>query len=153
MNTKLSQIARLLKGYDSDLYPMSALDGSLGIMRKKRRWEFFRLSDRAALWFGYDDDQLVLPVTDNWTESGQPVDWGIEPIYWQIQKLDAWRDDGEYERYVKYRQRIKDNKQREHRNEMRALAADCRREFAQATNEINTSTMAKIDKRRAKWPS
>lgn len=153
MNAKLRQISRLLKRYDSDLYPKQFADGALGIMRKKRLWDFYRLNDGTVLWHGFEADQLVLPITDNWTESGKPVDWGIEPILGQIQKLDAWRDDGDYDRFVKDRERRKENKERERRNEFRALAYDCRREFAQATNEINTSTLDKTEKRRSVCPS
>lgn len=110
------------------------------------------MPDGSVLWFSFRSDQLVLPITDNWTESGKPVDWGIEPIFWKIQQLDGYRDDG-YEEFVKQRERIKSNKERAHRNEIKALAYDCRREFAKATNEINTSTLDKVDKRRSVWPS
>lgn len=153
MNTKLRQISRLLNRYDSDLRVKTYIDGAMGIIRKKRRWGSYKLPDGTHLWFGFDDDQLVLPITDTWIESGKPVDWGIEPILWQIQKLDSWRDDGDYDRFVKERERQKENKQREHRNEFKALAYDCRREFAKATNDINTSTLDKTDKRRSVWPS
>lgn len=153
MNTKLRQIARLLKRYDSNLYPKKYLTGAMGIVRKKRRWGHHKLPDGSTLWFGYDDDQLVLPITDNWTESGKPVDWGIEPIFWKIQQLDGWRDDGDYDRFCAQRDQNKRNSERARRNELKALAYDCRREFAQATNEINTSTLEKIDKRRSAWPS
>ncbi len=152
MNTKLRQISKLLKRYDSDLYPKKYLDGALGIVRKKRRWDFQNLPGGGRLWFGFDDDQLVLPVTDNWNESGKPVDWGIEPIFWKIQQLDSWRDDGDYARFVRQREQNKQNKERANRNEMKAIAYDCRREFAQATNDINTSTLDKTD-RRSLWPS
>ncbi len=123
-------------------------------MRKKWRWDFvWSPTSTGRLWFTFRDDQLVLPITDTWTESGKPVDWGIEPIYGKIQQLDGWRDDGDYERFVKQRERNKANKEREHKNEMRAAAYDCRREFARATNDINTSTLEKVDKRRSVWPS
>lgn len=149
MNAKLHQISRLLKRYDSDLYPKRFDDGALGIMRKKWRWDFIWSPGASGrLWFTFRDDHLVLPITDNWQEWGKPVDWGIEPILQKIQQLDGWRDDEDYDRFVKDRENRKADKQRAHRNEMRALAADCRREFAHATNEINTSTLEKIDKRR-----
>ncbi len=153
ISAKVAQISRLLKRYDSELYPKQFRDGGIGIMRKKRRWDFYRNTDGSVLWSSFEDDHLVLPITDNWQATGSPVDWGIEPILWKIQELDGWRDDGDYERFVKNRQRIKENKERERRNEMQALAYDCRRDFARATNDINTSTLEKTEKRRSIWPS
>ena len=126
------------------------MDGSIGIFRKKKYFEFFRgyPTQESTFWFVKEWDDLILPVTENWLASGRPVDWGIEPIFWKIQELDSWRDDGDYDRFCKTRENKKNDRTRAHKNEMRALAADCRREFASATNEINTSIMEKVDKRR-----
>lgn len=149
MNTKLTQIARLLRRYDSDLRVKSYLDGALGIVRKRRSFDFYR--DHQAgytLWFARDWEDLVLPITDTWLETGTPVDWGIEPILSKLQQLDGWRDDGDYDRFTRSRERKKQDEIRARRNEFRALAADCRREFAAATNDINTSSLEKLEKRR-----
>lgn len=154
MDAKLRQISQLLKRYDSDLVPHRYLDGALGIMRKRRGYDFYRFNqEHFVLWFVREWDELVLPITDTWTESGKPVDWGIEPIFWKIQQLDGWRDDGDYDRFCADREAKRRSKDRAFRNEMRARAADCRKEFARATNDINTSTIEKIDRRRSKWPS
>lgn len=153
MDAKLRQISQLLKRYDSDLIPRRFMDGALGIMRKRRGFDFYRFGDHSVLWFARDWEDLVLPVTDNWSETGNPVDWGIEPIFWKIQQLDGWRDDGDYDRFCEDREQRRRNRDRAFRNEMRARAADLRREFARATNDINTSTVDKIDRRREKWLS
>lgn len=153
MDAKLRQVSQLLKRYDSDLVPRRFMDGALGIMRKRRGYDFYRFADRSVLWFARDWEELVLPCTDNWVETGTPVDWGIEPIFWQIQKLDGWRDDGDYDRFCEDREQRKRNRDRAFRNEIRARAADLRRDFARATNDINTSTVEKIDRRREKWLS
>lgn len=149
MDAKLRQITRLLKRYDSDLFPKRFLDGSLGIMRKKRAFDFYRLPEQnCVLWFAHDWDDLVVPVTENWIETGRPVDWGIEPILAQIQKTDSWRDDGDYERFVQDRERKRANDARAFKNEIRARTADLRRDFARATQDINTSNLEKTEKRR-----
>jgi len=147
MDAKLRQLNALLKRYDSDLYPKRFMDGALGVFRKKRAYELYDY-DGATLLVAVDLDDLVLPITDTWLETGMPVDWGIEPILSMIQKTDAWRDDTDYDRFCEARAQRKRNRERAFRNEIRAIAADTRREFARATNDINTSTLAKIDKRR-----
>lgn len=156
MDAKLRQVAQLLKRYDSDLFPKRSLNGALGIMRKRRDFDFYRFDDQGCcLWFARDWDDLVIPVTHNWNfedasfSPGVPVDWGIEPILSQVQKTDSWRDDGEYDRFCEARRRRKEDLDRAHRNEFRAAAADCRREFARATNDINTSSLEKTRSR--KW--
>lgn len=125
----------------------------MGIMRKRRGWDFFRFEEtRTVLWFARDYDELVLPVTDNWVETGRPVDWGIEPLLTQIQKIDGWRDDTDYDRFCEDRESRKRNKDRAWRNDVRALAADARKDFARAVNDVNTSSLEKIEKRRnSKW--
>jgi hypothetical protein len=151
MDAKLIQLSRMLKRYDSDLFPKRSMDGALGIYRKKKRYQFFDFQG-SVLLYSQEFNELVLPVTDTWQENGVPVDWGIEPIFWQIQKTDAWRggEYTDYQRFCEERENRKRNRDRAFRNEVRAIAADTRREFAQATNEINTSSLDKIDSRRRK---
>ena len=147
MDQKLRQVCTLLKRYDSELVAKRYLDGALGVFRKRRGWDFFRFNNdpKCTLWFARDWEDLVLPCTDTWTDLGVPVDWGIEPIFWQIQKLDGWRND-DYDSFCESREERKRNRDRAFRNEMRARAADLRREFAKATNDINTSTIEKKEK-------
>lgn len=150
MDSKLRQVSRLLKRYDSDLFPKRFKDGALGIMRKERTFDFYQF-DRPTkfnLWFARDYDALVVAVTDTWLDSGTPVDWGIEPLLEEIQKLDGWRDDGDYDRFCIERDNNKRNKERAFKNDMRARAADLRREFAKSVNDVNTSSLEKIEKRR-----
>ncbi len=46
------------------------------------------------------------------------------------------------------REKAKEERLRQRKNENKAIAYDMRKEFAKAVNEINTSTLEKIDKRR-----
>jgi hypothetical protein len=149
MDQKLRQVSQLLKRYDSELIVKRYLDSSLGIFRKRRGWDFFHFDGETkyALWFSVDFEDLVIPCTDNWTDLGKPVDQGIEPIFWKVQQLDGWRYD-DYEDFVAGRAERKRNRDRAFKNEMRARAADLRREFAKATNDINTSTIEKIERRK-----
>jgi hypothetical protein len=66
----------------------------------------------------------------------------------KIREMDAWRDDSMLDQMRQERERSKENRAREKRNEMKARAYDMRRDFAKATNDINTSTVEKVDYRR-----
>ena len=71
MDSKLRQVSRLLKRYDSDLIPKRFGDGTLGIFRKRKAYDFYRFhEEKKVFWFIREWEDLVLPVTDNWTESG-----------------------------------------------------------------------------------
>lgn len=127
-------------------------------MRKRRDFDFYVFDNLGmSLWFARDWDDLVIPITHNWHymdadfSPGIPVDWGIEPILQQVQKSDSWRDDSDYQKFCDSRNQKAQDKERSNRNEFRAIAADMRKDFARSTNDINTSSLERSDKRRLKW--
>ena len=83
--------------------------------------------------------QFILALTDTWKLNGQPVDWGLEPIMSQLRSMDRWSDSEQFNQMIKRREENEADQSRQKRNELRALAADSRRDFAKATNEINTA--------------
>lgn len=138
--------ARIQK-YDPALYVYRNVEGKALIMRQGSRLED---SD-----YGMDDlddslrnPQLILALTDNWRLTGKPVDWGMEPILDRLRSMDSWRDDKWITERKRNRERDEETQKQSKRNEFRAIAADLRKEFAQATNDINTSTLEKVDGRR-----
>ncbi len=94
--------------------------------------------------------QFILALTDTWTLQGQPVEWGLEPLAWKLREMDSWRSDQEIKGMRQERERLKGIQANSKRNDLRAQAADMRKDFARATNEINTSTLEKVDSRRKK---
>lgn len=138
---------RLVRTHDPDLYVKRAGNGTLCVMKRRVSWESYEFAG-ALLHYSRIFDDLVLPLTDDWQATGQPVEWGMEPVYWKLQELDGHRDDTGYDKFVKEREQKRANKDRAFKNEVRARAYDLRKDFARATNDINTSTLDKIDKRR-----
>lgn len=92
--------------------------------------------------------QFILGFTSDWTMRGSSVEWGIEPVMQRLLEMDSWRDDSMGDSLRKERERKKEDRARMRRNDIRATAADLRKEFAKATNDVNTSSLDKIDKRR-----
>ncbi len=97
--------------------------------------------------------QFVLALTDSWQPGGIPTDWGIEPVMARILEMDLHLKVSFLDDLRKQRDRAKEIRDQSKRNDIRARAADMRKEFAQATNEINTSNLEKVDRRRTKWQS
>lgn len=83
--------------------------------------------------------QLILSLTHDWKPSGMPVEWGVEPVLEMLRSMDSWTDPSMFTRMIARRERMESDAERAKRNEIRARAADMRRDFARSTNDINTS--------------
>ena len=147
MDSRVKRITQLVKGFDSRLYAHRAGSGVVQIHRQADKWEAADLCqevpDLARL-----RPQFILALTNDWSPFGNPVEWGLEPITRKLLEMDGWRDDRQFNEMRERRNSAQRDRERQNRNELRARAADMRRDFAKATNDINTSTLAKIDRRR-----
>lgn len=150
MESRARRVSELVKRYDRRLFATWNMRHKVvTILRQADRLEasdFYQHEPSLASL----NPQLILALTDNWTLSGQPVDWGLEPILDKLKSIDGWRDFDHFTKMVKRRVREELEKERVIRNELRARAADLRPDFAKATNDINTSTLEKVDYRRLK---
>lgn len=141
------RLTNKLKKYDRKLYAYRAPTGVTMIMREADRMEasdFHQEEEDPALL----NPQFIFACTSDLSLRGQPQEWGIEPILNQLKGMDVWRD-GSWLKERKVRiEREKADEERQQKNQIRAIAADARKDFAKATNDINTSTIEKIDNRR-----
>lgn len=150
MDARLRQLNRHIKNYDGDLYVARTEQGMVQVMRKSYRWDEFDFDGKTVKYLR-PQPQPILPLTEDWKYSGRPVEWGIEPIMQRLKDMDAWRDDSYFDAMKKRREDKELDEQRIKRNNIRAWAADMRRDFAKSTNDINTSTLDKnVDLRRKK---
>jgi hypothetical protein len=138
---------RHLRRYDSDLYADQSMDGKINVYRKYKTYTAYQVEGK-NLYVSTVLPQWVMSLTKDWSLNSYPVLWGIEPILNKLKSMDGWRDDGALDEVWRHNERVKANKEREQRNNIRAMAADVRRDFAKATNEINTSTMSKKSRRK-----
>ncbi len=141
-------INRELKYLDKELYAVKADTGLVHIFRKGVRWESFDFgNDRLS--FSRPSPHHILTLTHNWSASGRPVEWGIEPLLARLKEIDNHNHDvlariwEENEKKESLRKRAKSN-------DLKAMAYDVRRDFAKSVNEVNTSTLAKTELRRKK---
>lgn len=149
MDAKLESLNRALKSYDRYLYAERSSDNELiGVYRKSVRWDTYDwYGDKLSVLRPSPDPVMFLTTT--WNIHGFPVDWGIEPVMAKLREYDCWNHDN-LEEVIASNQTLKQNKDRSFRNELKAVAADCRRDFAKAVNDINTSTIEMVDSRRKK---
>lgn len=146
MSWKVHNINRRLKRFDRSLFTYTNIEGKVLVMRKADRLE---ASDYHQEEMNLDEirPQIIFALTHDWTVYGRSVDWGIEPILEKLRSMDSWASTAWISEMRKENERIKEDKKRMERNEFRATASDMRKEFAKATNDINTSTLEKIDRR------
>lgn len=101
-------------------------------------------------FFSSPMNQYVLSLTDNWKPDGNPVEWGEVPLLEMLSSMDTWRSSTDLGELRQRRERDEELRKNSIKNEIRARAADLRKDFARATNDINTSTVDMVDRRRMK---
>lgn len=141
-------INRELKYFDRELYAVKSDVGLVQIYRKGIRWEYFDFgSDR--LIYSRLNPHYILSLTENWTLESAPVEWGIEPLMGRLREIDNHNHDvlGRIHKDNEKREQLK---RRASVNEYKAAAYDLRRDFARAVNDVNTSTLEKVESRRKK---
>ena len=144
MGWRLHRYNQELKRHDPLLFAV-ATPASVQVWRQASHWE--------ASEFGSDltgkaqPMQFITALTDTWKEDGNPVDTGLEPLIQHIKSMDSWQTGSKLQEMRRRREREKEDENRQNRNEIRAIAADCRKEFAAATNDINTSTLDMSDRK------
>jgi len=125
----------MLKEYDQDLFCQRDAD-TLHVYRKKPRVEGTFEYQGVTYAYAGVENQYIFSLTHNFKFGGRPVDWGIEPLREYLSEIDSWRDDTGYEKFVKARELNQKWKDESKTNEIRAIAADMRVDFAKATNDL-----------------
>lgn len=135
---RVQRITQEVKKYDRRLYAVRASNGMIQIHRKADRIEAsdfnMTMPELSSL-----NPQFILALTDTWKLSGKPVEWGLEPIMRMIRNMDSWNQPDMLDELHRRQEADKERKQRRFRNDIRAMAADMRKDFARATNDLSTS--------------
>lgn len=151
MDERLRQINRTVKAYDPTLLATRRANGMIMVLRRGDR---LAASDfnQSEPELTHLNPQFILALTDTWKVDGIPVNRGLEPLLQELRSRDGWNDPNIYRDLKKRREQKEEDQARARKNEFRAIAADARKDFAKATNDINTSILEKTDNRRKnKW--
>jgi hypothetical protein len=131
-------ITKALREYKRELYCSRDKFGKRHIYQKSpMKWE---------------PDRHVCSLTHNWSPNGEPVDWGIEPIKARIKAIDLCADGGHefWREILKSYERQEESKERDRKNTIESNLYELHSEFKKAFKDVNTGSMAKLDKRRMK---
>lgn len=138
-------ITSFVKRFDPLLFCESK-EGKLCLFRKGTRVETYDVNG-TAIDFLRPAPHFVFALTHDWNLSGDPCDRGLEQIRARLVEIDLWNRDlvAEIEKREEEREKAHN---RELDNHIESYLLDHRREFAKATNDVNTASMSKADKRK-----
>lgn len=91
---------------------------------------------------------FIFALTDDWTAKSRPREWGIEVVLNRIVAMDLWKNETVMDRLFRDYEKREASEKRARRNDIEDFLYDFRKDFAKATNGINTSLLPKTDLRR-----
>ncbi len=143
------KITKAIKRYDRELYCDWSPQGPLVIYRKGHRYEPMEVNG-VIIHYQVPSPHYVFALTDTWVVTGNPIDWGIEPIMARLRAMDLWRDDDIVKEHTRNYHKGEESKARDQRNSIESFLYEFRSQFAKATNNVNTSLLDKRKDRRFK---
>ena len=154
----LSSYTKFLRRYDKDLFCDHNRNGILCVFRKWKRFEPVCVDDNFKILNLITDKQFVCALTENWTLSTKPRQWGIDHVLTKIRQMDLQANERLFEEMDQQNEKVDESEKRSFRNEAEAFWSDNRRAFAKATDGILTHSLSKDeprkrlrDRRNKKW--
>jgi hypothetical protein len=93
----LHSYTKALQRHDRDLFAGRTKDGALCVFRKVKRFKPVCVSEGFSLLNLTEDKEFIFALTDNWTLSGKPVEWGIDRVLDRIRQHDSWANERFFE--------------------------------------------------------
>lgn len=145
---RAERITKAIQDHDRQLFAKRE-DDKIYIFRNWKRYEPVWLDDSSYVLHARPDRHLIFALTDTWNVHGKAVDWGIEPIMARLKAIDLWGRADFMNEYLKERERIQESKQRDFRNSVESFMYEFRDSFKEATKDINTANLNKLDRRKS----
>lgn len=137
---RASALTKHLKRHDSDLY--AACEAHSVLPATRVIYVLRRNPSRLHEPF------FIFALTEDWSAKAPPRDWGIEVVLNRIIGLDLWKNETVVDRFIKEYEKREESERRSVRNDIESFLLDFRKDFARATNHINTSCLPKTEARR-----
>ncbi len=149
MDAREWEMTKHLRAHDKDLIcRRSGLDGPYCVLQKSQAWDSYQLGEGATLTYSRPTFNLVFALTDTWTKQGKPRNWGIEPVIQRVKEHRFERHEEQLRELEASYAKAKEASAKDLSNTSEAFLRDFRSQYAKATNDINTSTLEKVDLRR-----
>ncbi len=141
-------LTKHLKAHDAELFcRKNDRAGVYCVYRRAIRWDTYEW-EGSFLRVSRPSRDLCFALTHNWQITGVPVDWGIEPVLERAKETHYSRNAEVTEELIRSYEKSEESRKRHFKSETEAFLLDFRRQFGRTFNDINTSTLAKVDSRR-----
>lgn len=140
MNFWVTRLTKELRKADKDLF--ARMDGDrINVYRWGKTYQRHDLEGGAALFVVDRQPRYVFSLSSNWSLSGIPVAWGIEPVMQRLQEIDAHNRDV-YAQLMEEREKAEKSKERAESAHFEDIARETRTEFKRAFEDYNVSQLA-----------
>lgn len=140
-DSRVNLLTKHLREYDKDLYAIrESSKGMIQVYRKATRPYYFEYEgvNFVALM---SNPQYILALTDNWSLTGKPADWGVDQLLLRIRSIDSFNAGKKAEDLIKSYEASQARKDKQRQDDNEAWLRDNRNVFKNAFNEINTSNL------------
>lgn len=154
----LDSYTKALSRYDRDLFCAHNREGVLCVFRKWKRFEPVCVDESFKILNLIQDKQFVCALTENWSLSTKPRQWGIDHVLTKIRQMDLQYNERLFDEMDQHNDKVDESSKRSFRNETEAFWSENRRAFAKATDDILVHSLSKDeprkrlrDRRNKKW--
>lgn len=148
--TRVERLTKEVRSYDRELYCKKEGNAIL-LCRKKVLWEDFSFNG-SQFFYSRSFPEVIFCLTDDYTQKGNPVDMGIDHVLNRIKSIDGWSDQSDSHKIIDRLLKSEETKEKDQRNSYESFAYEWRDEFKKAFEDVNTSSLEKLDRRRnIKW--
>lgn len=140
MEGRVRYLNKHLKKYDSKLFCARAGD-KIDVYRNVYRQDVYKIGDETLIHL-VEVPSHVLSLTEDWTVTGRPVDWGVEPLLQRLRKMDTWNHDSWSEAEAGA-ERNRALKKRRLKNKLDDIGYEVQPYFKKAADEFNFSNVSK----------
>jgi hypothetical protein len=145
--TRVETLTRYVKNLDRDLFCKQEGPCVL-VCRKATVWEEFHMEGSRVL-YSRTVPQVIFALTDTFTQKGNPIDLGIEPLLHRIKQIDGYGDFSTTKNIIPDLEKDAEYKKKDLSSKFEEMAYETRPMFKKAFADVNTSNMdMKKDKRR-----
>ena len=148
---RVETLTKAVKTHDKELFCKEE-QGKILVCRKRTVWESHDLDADVKLLYSRQVPEVLFALTHNFSQTGDPIDLGIEPLIQRIKSIDLWSTVSESTNVVKNLAKHADDVQNKKRSKYEDMARELRGSFKKAFSDYSVGSLKKIDKRRNnKW--
>lgn len=145
-----TRLTGAVKRHDPKLFVKKDDFGRMVVWRESYELRPYNI-DGAVIHCMESAPHFIMALTHNWTMTGNPCDWGVDPLLERLKVIDGWSAKSFVNAEMEeVNQRANKSLKRDMDNKLEAAAYESHATFKKVFSDVNTANMKKIDKRRNK---